>query len=188
MALIFRGRSKCSICSEILQTDDRLYATSHFLGPEHFLWRYSDSGMHWDCFEKWEHREAFVKELVSVRTACSWGDGSARVYSGAECTVVVHVLEEFKDCSSLASERSSPRLSEHPNVAVWLHSVGKPLCTKLSEWDSWLSSDPGFSSKLLQESWKAAAEELSKISTESLIQGVDRDALLRDRKKKLTSF
>ena len=81
-----------------------------------------------------------------------------------------------------------PRLSEHPNVAVWLHSVGKPLCTKLSEWDSWLSSDPGFSSKLLQESWKAAAEELSKISTESLIQGVDRDALLRDRKKKLTSF
>jgi hypothetical protein len=47
MALLALGRSRCSICGEVLQPGQVIVATTHFIGdPADHLWRFSDSGMH----------------------------------------------------------------------------------------------------------------------------------------------
>jgi hypothetical protein len=60
MALIFLGKRECSICGKVLQQDDDIVATTAFIAdPSHPLWRFSDSGMHRECFRTWEHAAAF---------------------------------------------------------------------------------------------------------------------------------
>ena len=67
MALIIPGASRCAICNEILQKDQRLVATTHFIGEKTDpLWRYSDAPFHYDCFQTWDLREAFVKRYNEV--------------------------------------------------------------------------------------------------------------------------
>ena len=60
MAIIIRGASKCSICGEVLEEGQSLVAFPHFLRQGDELWRYSDFGMHEQCFEQWEHRDAMI--------------------------------------------------------------------------------------------------------------------------------
>ena len=59
MALIISDSSTCSICGEILKSSDDVISWQAFLKPEHKFWKYSDSGMHRYCFEKWEHKDEF---------------------------------------------------------------------------------------------------------------------------------
>jgi len=61
MAILFENESKCSICDEILEEKQEKIAWTAFLPPNHYLWRYSDSGMHKNCFENWDHKEEFEK-------------------------------------------------------------------------------------------------------------------------------
>ena len=37
MALTLRDRTRCSLCDQVLQSNDEVFATSHFLAPEHPL-------------------------------------------------------------------------------------------------------------------------------------------------------
>jgi len=60
MALIFRGKSTCSICGDVLADGQPIVAWPHFLPQGDALWRFSDSGMHERCFEMWEHRNAMI--------------------------------------------------------------------------------------------------------------------------------
>jgi len=58
MALIIKGKSKCSICHTVLDRDP-ITSWNAFLNKKHSLWKYSDSGMHVVCFNNWEHKEEF---------------------------------------------------------------------------------------------------------------------------------
>lgn len=60
MALIFKGNSKCSICNKILEPNEKIVVWKAFLNEDHEFWKYSDTGMHQECFDEWEHKTEFV--------------------------------------------------------------------------------------------------------------------------------
>ena len=59
MAVLSLGNSTCSLCGGILSENDEVVTWTAFLNPDHKWWKYSDSGMHKTCFEKWEHQKEF---------------------------------------------------------------------------------------------------------------------------------
>ncbi len=63
---LFIGQD-CPLCGVKMMDEDRLFATSHFLGPESDLWRFSDAVMHWDCYAKWEHQARFGRMYFEAR-------------------------------------------------------------------------------------------------------------------------
>ena len=66
MALIITGKSLCALCGDVIAKEDELVATSHFLGPDDPLFRFSDAPFHKRCFLAWEHREEFVSRYNDV--------------------------------------------------------------------------------------------------------------------------
>jgi len=58
MAIIIKGKSKCSICNKVLE-NDHIIGWNAFLNKEHTLWEYSDTGMHKECFNNWKYKEEF---------------------------------------------------------------------------------------------------------------------------------
>tara|TARA_R110002111_G_scaffold89753_2_gene139693 strand:- start:474 stop:758 length:285 start_codon:yes stop_codon:yes gene_type:complete len=63
MAMIICGKTKCSICGEVLAQGQKLVSTTAFIVDQADpLWKYSDSGMHYDCFQQWPLRVGFVKK------------------------------------------------------------------------------------------------------------------------------
>lgn len=60
MAMYMYGVTKCLLCEKIIFKEDTLVAFTHFLTDRSDpLWKFSDSILHKDCFEKWEHKEEF---------------------------------------------------------------------------------------------------------------------------------
>jgi hypothetical protein len=60
MAIVFRGKSKCSLCEAILSGEDDIVMFPHFIPDRaHPLWCFSDSAMHRACFKGWSQAEAF---------------------------------------------------------------------------------------------------------------------------------
>ena len=79
MALIFRNRTKCAICGFVIADGDRVVATSHFIADDTDpLWKFSDAGMHYDCFQRWKHRREFVRKYNQSLGRITWGDGCRR--------------------------------------------------------------------------------------------------------------
>src|SRR5579859_4065345 len=71
MALILRGKSKCSICGLTLESGQDIVLHPHFLTSDHPLWKFSDSGMHRACYDEWDHRnyfEAAHRKLEQLRS------------------------------------------------------------------------------------------------------------------------
>ena len=67
MALILLGKSKCVLCEVVLQKEDRLVATSHFIGDRSDpLWRYSDAPFHYRCFIRWKSRHDFICKFNDI--------------------------------------------------------------------------------------------------------------------------
>lgn len=58
MAIIIKGKSKCAICNSVLDREP-IISWKAFLNTEHPLWKYSDTGMHEECFNNWKHKETF---------------------------------------------------------------------------------------------------------------------------------
>jgi len=76
MALIYEG-IQCSICGKVIADLNHIVATTHFIGDESDpLWRFSDSGMHPECFANWDHREAFIDRYNCTMGRITWGDGT----------------------------------------------------------------------------------------------------------------
>lgn len=76
MALIFRGKTKCSLCKEVIGTADEIVATSHFIAdPSDSLWQYSDAAFHRHCFAAWERRQEFVRRFNEVSKQFVFGNG-----------------------------------------------------------------------------------------------------------------
>lgn len=60
MAMIFEGLTTCSICEGLLDDKRAYVGFPHFIDDmNHPLWRFSDSGMHQDCFLNWPHAKEF---------------------------------------------------------------------------------------------------------------------------------
>lgn len=61
VALLFLGRSKCSICDKVISEGDEYVLFAQFIADKSDpLWQYSDSSMRSVCFSTWEHREEFA--------------------------------------------------------------------------------------------------------------------------------
>lgn len=76
MALVFRGKTKCALCKELIGADDEIVATSHFIAdPSDSLWQYSDAAFHRRCFAPWEGREEFVRRFNEVASRFVFGNG-----------------------------------------------------------------------------------------------------------------
>ena len=53
MAIIIRGKSKCTLCGKFLEEGQEVVAFSPFVGNElDPLWVFSDAGFHADCFHQ----------------------------------------------------------------------------------------------------------------------------------------
>ena len=156
---------------------DEIYATSHFLGPEHPLWRHSDSGMHWDCFENWDHRKEFTRELIAVVTERDKAWGWDRALAGQHCSVLLSLIEPDRNSTLPALSRSAAHRDD-PKVVLWLHEAGVSFDMLLSEWAAWLSGTHKWSRTLLQRSWDRAYEELKDLSAEDLLARVDLDGVI----------
>jgi len=73
MALIFRGKTECSICGVVIRNDDNIVATSHFIADSNdSLWRFSDSAMHKSCFLCWEHKQTFIEKYNQTYGTIVW--------------------------------------------------------------------------------------------------------------------
>jgi len=91
MAITLRGKSKCPICESVLEAGQELVSTTHFISsPSHPLWRYSDAAMHYNCFQTWEHREAFVSEFNDTVGRIVWGNGTRHYMQGDGIIVVAN--------------------------------------------------------------------------------------------------
>lgn len=76
MAMIFLGKTKCSICDIIIKDDDEIVATTHFIAdPNDPLWRFSDSAMHKSCFLNWQHKRDFIKKYNETIGKIVWVNG-----------------------------------------------------------------------------------------------------------------
>lgn len=76
VALIDEG-SKCAICGQEIDLAGPIVATTHFIGDSNDpLWRFSDAAMHYDCFQRWPHREEFVNRYNSSLGQRVWGNGT----------------------------------------------------------------------------------------------------------------
>ena len=76
MALIFRGKSKCVLCNNVIAADDAVVATTHFIPDKADpLWHYSDAPFHKTCFLAWERREEFVRRYNQIMRGFVFGNG-----------------------------------------------------------------------------------------------------------------
>jgi hypothetical protein len=77
VALIFRGKTECSLCGNVIMAGDEIVATSHFIGDSNDpLWRFSDSAMHRGCFLTWDQRAAFVAKYNRLVGGITFGNGT----------------------------------------------------------------------------------------------------------------
>ncbi len=77
MALLDYGETECPICGQVLQSGQRIVATSHFIGDETDpLWPFSDAAMHYKCFQTWPLRESFVNSFNSTVGQQVWANGT----------------------------------------------------------------------------------------------------------------
>jgi hypothetical protein len=77
MALIIRGKTECALCKVVLNVNDKIMATSHFIADtEDPLWRFSDAAMHQNCFLKWDQKQTFVDKYNETVENITWGNGT----------------------------------------------------------------------------------------------------------------
>jgi ssDNA-binding Zn-finger/Zn-ribbon topoisomerase 1 len=120
---LFYGQP-CPLCGVKMTTEDRRFATSHFLGPESDLWRFSDAVMHWDCYAEWEHRPRFARMYFEARKEWNgpnphWGVA----YSDERVFVTVNP-------DKLVGE-----------VDVSLAETGSGFRIPLDDWEDWLEGE-----------------------------------------------
>lgn len=77
MAMILRGKTECPLCNGVIKENDEIVATSHFIAdPRDLLWRFSDAGMHKDCFLNWDQRLNFINRYNETMGSITWGNGT----------------------------------------------------------------------------------------------------------------
>jgi len=120
---LFWGQ-ECPLCDVKMTESDRLFATSHFLGPESDLWRFSDAVMHWDCYATWEHRARFGRMYFETKRQSS-GHNSYWGVAHSDDQVLVTVNPD-----KLVGE-----------VDVMLAETGSGIRVALADWEDWLGGE-----------------------------------------------
>ena len=121
MALFFG--QPCSLCGEKMTTEDRRFATSHFLAPDSDLWRFSDAVMHWDCYAKWEHRPRFAG--MYFEASKEWKGSNP--HWGVVCS----------DEKVFVTVNPSKVVGQ---VDVTLSETGSGFSIPLDDWENWLKA------------------------------------------------
>jgi len=92
-ALVFLGKTPCSLCGAVLEPGEDVVATTHFIADEADpLWKYSDAGLHRRCFLNWPHRVAFVEKYNATVGLQVWGNGT-RHRMELDGTIVVEQVQ-----------------------------------------------------------------------------------------------
>lgn len=120
---LFYGQP-CPLCGVKMTNDDRRYATSHFLGPESDLWRFSDAVMHWDCYAKWEHRPRFGRMYFEAKRAWSGHNSYWGVAHSDDLVLVTTNPDKFVG-----------------EVDVMLAETGSGFRIPLADWEDWLGGE-----------------------------------------------
>ncbi len=120
---LFYGQP-CPLCGINMNDTDRLFATSHFLGPNSDLYPYSDAVMHLDCYAKWEHRSRFGRLYFEAVRATNhhnpfWGVA-------------------YEDDVVLVTTNPDKLVSE---VRVMLAETGSGFSIALADWTDWLDGE-----------------------------------------------
>ena len=111
--------SDCSLCGQRLH--EPVFSTAHFIDDEtDHLWRYSDSGMHYDCYSKWEHRREFARRYFET-----WVDIFGRGRHWSVVYVDQDILLAFGE-----------RMGE---FSLMFSSVGEDLRIKKGDWSHWVA-------------------------------------------------
>ena len=80
MALIFIGKTECALCGRVLEADDMIVATSHFIADsQHPLWRFSDAAMHRTCFLNWDQRQSFIDLFNQIVSGTTLDNGTYKL-------------------------------------------------------------------------------------------------------------
>lgn len=67
MAVIIRGKSKCSVCGKVIDERDQIVATSQFITDANDpLWKFSNTAMHKRCFLGWDRRSEFIDRYNQI--------------------------------------------------------------------------------------------------------------------------
>jgi hypothetical protein len=75
MALIFRSKTECVLCHEVIATEDDIVASSAFIkDSKDSLWQYSDAAFHKRCFVAWQRREEFVRRFNETMKSFVFGN------------------------------------------------------------------------------------------------------------------
>jgi hypothetical protein len=119
---LFYGQ-ECPLCGIKMTDSDRLFATSHFLGPGD-LWEFSDAVMHWDCYAKWEHRARFGRMYFEAKRQCS-GQNSSWGLAHSDDQVLVTANPD-----KLVA-----------GVYVMLAETGSGFFIALADWEDWLAGE-----------------------------------------------
>lgn len=62
MAIVIRGKSKCSLCQKTIEENDRIVSFSNFVSNElDPLWLFNDAGFHETCF----HSHPLAKKAIA---------------------------------------------------------------------------------------------------------------------------
>jgi len=57
MAIVVCGKTTCPICGKAIEETDEVFMTPAFLTADHEFGRFSDAGIHGECFKRWEHTD-----------------------------------------------------------------------------------------------------------------------------------
>lgn len=120
---LFYGQP-CPLCGVKMLDSDRLFATSHFLGPDSDLEEFSDAVMHWDCYANWEHRARFGRlYFESNRRSITHNEFWGVAYSDEQLLVTVNP-------EKLVS-----------TISVTLAETGSGFRVALADWQDWLAGE-----------------------------------------------
>ena len=77
MAIVILGETLCPLCGCVISDGEGTVTVPHFIeSPSHPLWQYSDTAMHYKCFQVWQNRNDFVAEYNNTIGRIVWGNGS----------------------------------------------------------------------------------------------------------------
>lgn len=108
MALVLLGKSKCSLCSEVMKEGEELKAFPAFLPYDHRFGRFSDAAFHKVCFEKdtdaqavddmlyvWERiMKSMPRDLVTEELRTAWYTENFQDWPPKNGVVVYTSLDE----------------------------------------------------------------------------------------------
>lgn len=83
MSIFIPGKSRCSICGNIINENQKYIGSKFFIDDESDpFWRFSDSNFHYDCFINWDLKVEFLEKYK--RAGFTWSPDDCEIESQKE--------------------------------------------------------------------------------------------------------